>query len=164
MKISAILSIFILAGCGGKLSDDQRRKMHEEMELHKIVHVTEVEITEAAFAKGRETIETLESLKSDSAKLDSFVKINNRKIRYLQPGDSNVRDIEQQLMDAYLADKSGAFQDNVQEKRDVAGDYDSLLYTKPVSKKLPDGSEQLQGIWNIWMAKKELILEIGKTK
>jgi hypothetical protein len=164
MKIPAIILIFILAGCGGSLSDEQRKQMHKQMDLHKIMRVTEVEITEAAFAKGRETINILERFKNDPIKLDSVLKINEGRIRYIQPGKSNARALEQQLIDAYLAQESGALQDNVQKLRNAEGDFDSLLYTKPVIIKLPDGSEQLDGVWNIWLPKKQLILDIGKKK
>lgn len=164
MKISAIILFFILAGCGGSLSDEQRKQVREQMELHKIMRVTEVEITEAAFAKGRETIKIIERFKDDSIRLDSVLKINEGRIRYIQPGKSNALALEQQLIDAYLADESGALQDNVQKLRNAEGDFDSLLYTKPVITKLSDGSEQLDGVWNIWLPKKQLILDIGKKK
>ena len=164
MKISVVLLIFFLIGCGGSLSDEQRKEMQKKMEENKIVRVTEVEIMEAAFAKGRKTVETLESLKNDSSKLNSFIKANGEGIRYIQPGEANARMLEQQLIDAYVADESGSLQDNVQKLRNNEGDFDSLLYTKPVIKKLPDGSEQLEGVWNIWLSKKELIVEIGKNK
>jgi hypothetical protein len=164
MKITVVLLLLILFGCGGSLSDEQRKQMREKMEENKIVRVTEIEITEAAFAKGRAAIRTLESLENDSIKLDSFLEINSGRIRYIQPGKSNARALEQQLIDAYLADESGSVQDNVQKLRNSHGDFDSLLYTRPVTKKLPDGSEQLEGVWNIWLPKKELIVEIGKNK
>ena len=162
--ISFVLLFALLAGCGGTLTDEQRKQMHEKMELNKIVRVTEAEITEAAFASGRSVMKTLDSLKSDSAKLHSYVRNNKGRIHYVQPGVTNARALEQQLVEAYLADESGAMADNVQEKRDAQGEYDSLLYTKPITKKLPDGSEELEGIWSVWLTKKELVLEIGKSK
>lgn len=164
MKTTVLLGFLILFGCGGSLSDEQRKQMREKMEMNKIVRVTEVEITEAAFAEGREIIKTLEGLKGDSAKLDSFLEINKGRIRFIQPGHTNARELEQQLIEAYLADESGSQQDNVQKVRNRSGDFDSLLYTKPVTKKLGDGTEQLEGVWNIWLPKKELVLEIGKNK
>lgn len=164
MKTTVLLGFLILFGCGGSLSDEQRKQMREKMEMNRIVRVTEVEITEAAFAEGRGIIKTLEGLKGDSAKLDSFLEINNGRIRFIQPGQTNARELEQQLIEAYLADESGSQQDNVQKARNHSGDFDSLLYTKPVTKKLGDGTEQLEGVWNIWLPKRELVLEIGKNK
>ncbi len=52
MKISAIILFFILSACGGSLSDEQRKQMREQMELQKIMRVTEVEITESALENG----------------------------------------------------------------------------------------------------------------
>lgn len=164
MKITAVILVFIAVGCGGSLSDEQRKEMREKMEMNKIVRVTEAEIMEAAFSEGREIVATLDTLKPNPARLDSFIEINGGRIRFVVPGTSNAHALEQQLIDAYLADESGSMQDNVQEKRNAQGDYDSLLYTRPVTKKLPDGSEQLEGVWNIWLSKKELILSIGKNK
>lgn len=154
----------ILFSCGGSLSDKQRREIREKMDMNKIVHITEAEITGAAFAKGRSIVEKLDSLKADSAVLDSFLTANRDRIHYVRPGEPNVRGLEQQLLEAYMADPTGVMEDNVQEKRDGNGDYDSLLYTEPVTKQTPDGNEALQGIWNIWLSKKELVLQIGKNK
>jgi len=164
LNTTVLIVLFIFAGCGGSLSDEQRKQMKEKMEMNKIVRVTEVEITEAAFAEGREIIKAIEDFKGDSAKLDSFLRINVGRVRFIQPGRSNARALEQQLVDAYLADESGLQQDNVQKVRNDQGDFDSLLYTKPVTKKMPDGSEQLEGVWNIWLPKKELVLEIGRNR
>lgn len=163
MKFSPFILLIIIA-CGGSLSDEQRKQMRENMELNKIMKITEVEITEAAFAEGRAIIKAVERFRGDSAKLDSFLKVNEGKVRFIQPGKSNARLLEQQLVDAYIADESGSLQDNVQKVRNDDGGFDTLLYTKPVVKKLSDGSEQLEGVWNIWLPKKELILGIGKKK
>ena len=164
MKFSILFMAALLLACGGSLSDEQRKQMKENIELNKIVRVTEVEITEAAFAKGRETVQLIESFEGDSVRIDSVLERNKGRVRYIQPGKANALALEQQLIDAYLADPSGAHQDNVQKLRNTDGDFDSLLYTRPVTKKLADGSEQLDGVWNIWLPKKELILEIGKNK
>lgn len=164
MKISVALLALILLGCGGTLSDEQRKQMREKMELNKIVRVTEAEITEAAFAEGRSVVRALDSLQGDSSRLIAYMQKHNGQIRYIKPGASNARALERQLIEAYLADESGSMADNVQEKRDELGNYDSLLYTKPVTKKFPDGSEELQGIWNIWLSKKDLVIRIGKTR
>ncbi|HEY3429299.1 MAG TPA: hypothetical protein VGK39_01400, partial [Cyclobacteriaceae bacterium] len=51
----------IVVACGGSLTDEQRKKMKEAREQQAIVKVTEAEITEAAFAKGRSVIAQLGS-------------------------------------------------------------------------------------------------------
>jgi hypothetical protein len=96
--------------------------------------------------------------------MDSFLRIYQGSIRFIIPGTTNARDLEQQLIDAYLADESGSHQDNVQKLRNESGDFDSLLYTKPVINRMPDGSEALEGVWNMWLSKKDLVLEAGKGK
>jgi hypothetical protein len=162
MKKYLVIVALILGACEGKLTDEQRKKMHEQMELHKIKRVTDTEITEAAFAKGRSYIQTLGRFGSDSSKIDSLIAKTNGKIRWIVPGKSTAVALEQQLIDAYLADESGGMQDNVQELRHGVEKSDSILYTKPVVTKLNDGSERLEGIWNIWLSKKELILAMDK--
>jgi surfactin synthase thioesterase subunit len=159
-----LASLILLTACGGSLSDEQRRQMREKMEENKIIKITDVEITEAAFARGRELVETLDSLRADSAKLEAFIKSQKGKISFITPDASNARLLERQLIDAYLSDTSGSFQDNVQKLRTADGDFDSLLYTKPVTKTLREGSEELQGVWNIWLPKKDLVLAIGTKK
>ena len=160
-KIVVVLLFLTLIACGGSLSDEQRKAMREKMELNKIVRVTDVEIMEAAFANGRKTIAVLDSLGADSLKLDSFLNVNSNHIRYMKPGVRQGRELEQQLLDAYVADRSGSLQDNVQKARNKQGDFDSLLYTKPVTRKLADGTERLEGVWNVWLSKKAMVLDIG---
>lgn len=160
----AIISFVVLMACGGTLSDEQRRQMLEKMEDNKILRITEAEITEAAFTQGRKLVKTLDSLKADSARLRLFLQGQGGKVKFLTPQTSNARLLEKQLIDAYLADTAGVFQDNVQKLRTTGGDFDSLLYTKPVVTRLPDGTDQLEGVWNIWLPKRDLVMEIGKQK
>jgi hypothetical protein len=162
MKKCLLIALMIITACEGKLTDEQRRKMKEQMELHKIKHVTEVEITEAAYAKGRQIIASVERYKTDSTALDSVIRQYNGSVRFIIPGKSNALALEQQLIDAYLADESGSLQDNVQKVRNGNVESDSILYTKPVVTKMSDGSESLLGIWNIWLSKKQLILAMDK--
>ena len=162
--MAAILLVIFACGCGGSLSEDQRRQMHEKMEMNRIVRVTEVEITEAAFAEGRKIIRTLGTFGGEQSRIDSFLRVNHGRIRFTRPGAQPANALEQQLLEAYLADTSGSFQDNVQKARNEGGGFDSLLYTKPVTTKLSDGREQLEGVWNIWLPKKALVMEIGKNR
>ena len=154
-----ILTVFFF-GCGGQLSDEQRKNMKEQMELHKIKKVTDSEITEAAFAKGRAIIAALETFHGDSAKIDSMVKAEKGRLRWIVPGSSNALAMEQQLIDAYLQADVTEQVDNVQQIRNSEGESDSLLYTKPSLSKLPDGTEKLEGVWNVWLSKKELVLSM----
>jgi hypothetical protein len=159
-KALAVLIIFSGFACDNKLSDEQRKAMRENMELHKIRKISDAEITEAAYTEGRRILANLEQAANDSTKLNATISSYNGKVRLIRPGKDNAMDIEQQLVDAYLADESGGVQDNIQKiKRDNV-DTDSILYTKPALVKMPDGSERLEGIWSIWLSKKEIIIKM----
>lgn len=162
MKYWIVITVLLVTGCGGTLSDEQRKKMREQMALHEIRKVSDTEITEAAFASGRKIMQSLENFGSDSARIDSFIRSSKGKVKWLVPGGRNAIALEQQLIDAYIAGGTGTRQDNVQKIRTAEGESDSLLYTKPVVTKLPDGTDRLDGVWNIWLSKKELILSMDK--
>lgn len=162
MRYCAVIVALILGSCGGSLSDEQRQQMREQMELREIRRVTDTELTEAAFAHGREVIETIKGMKGDSVRIDSLIKADGR-IKWIKPGTSTALALEQQLIDAYIAAETGSLQDNVQKMRNPEGDSDSILYTKPVVTKLPDGAEKLEGVWNIWLSRKQLILSMDKN-
>ena len=57
MRITLILMIAILTACGGTLTDDQRKKVKQDMKDHAIKKVSEADITEAAFTIGFKSIE-----------------------------------------------------------------------------------------------------------
>ena len=156
------MSCLALISCGGSLSDEQRKAMREKMEINKIVRITEAELTEAAFAEGRKTVRKLDSLTSDSSRLLAYLNERQSSVRFITPDSPDAHMLEKQLIDAYLSDSSGASSDNVQKVRNQGGDFDTLLYTQPVTKKLGDGREELVGVWNIWISKKELVLEMGR--
>ncbi len=145
----------MLTSCGGSLTDEQRKKMLEASEQQAIVKVTEAEITEAAFAKGRSVMNELTSI----SVADSLVKATGVEIHWLEPGAANGLEIEQQLIDAYINSliEGTSLQDNVQEIGK-----DSMLYTKAVVLTRPDSSVEVKGTWNIWMSKKQLILSMNK--
>ncbi|HEU5292616.1 MAG TPA: hypothetical protein VFU05_18335 [Cyclobacteriaceae bacterium] len=145
----------IVFSCGGSLTDEQRKKMKEAREQQAIMKVTDAEITEAAFEKGRAVMEQL----TEPDQADSVGQIAKVKIHWLEPGGGDALEIEQQLIDAYINSviEGGKFEDNVQNFG-----MDSVLYTKPVVLTRPDGSIEVKGTWNIWMTKKQLILGMKK--
>lgn len=145
-------------GCGGSLSDEQRRRIKEDMAQHKIVRITDAEITATAFEQGRKVIKALSYLKNDTLKLDSLRDAYHATIRWIAPGAKNALAIEQQLIEAYLISSiNGGIQDNIQRLGT-----DSLLYTFPLTEKLPDGSENVLGMWSVAVSKKDLILSMNK--
>jgi hypothetical protein len=167
MKISGavcILSAVFLLACGGSIPEEKRKALREKMEESKIVRVTEVEIIEAAFREGRSTARDLDSLGVDSSSLNAYIDSKEGSVHFIRPGQEVNRLLEKELIDAYLADPSRSFQDNVQKVRNDRGDFDSLLYTKPVTRKAPDGSDELLGVWYIWLSKRELVKDIGRSR
>lgn len=153
-KLLLILLVLALFGCGGSLTDEQRKKMLEASEQQAIIKVTDAEIAEAAFAKGRTIMEGL-----TSGIADSLAKAAGVKIHWLEPGAEHGLQIEQQLIDAYINSVivGTSLQDNIQNIGT-----DSMLYTKAVVLIRPDSSMEVKGTWNIWMSKKQLILSMGK--
>jgi hypothetical protein len=156
MKRIFIISCVLLTACGGSLSDEQRRQMREASEQQTIMKVTEAEIMEAAFAKGRSVMTRLDQDNPDTANvsMEEIVRIH-----WLAPGKAHGLEIEQQLIEAYLNSMltGTPLRDNVQKIGE-----DSLLYTNPVVITRADSSIEIKGTWNIWMSKRELILSMGK--
>jgi hypothetical protein len=162
MKKSIAIALLIFISCEGKLTDEQRKKMREGMERHSIKKVSDAEITEAAYKEGRRLIAMVESSRNDSSGIDSVVRSQEGRMRFIVPGKGNATALEQQLVEAYLANPDNTSIDNVQKLRHGNIESDSILYTKPVLVKMKDGSEQLEGVWNIWISKKKLILAMDK--
>jgi hypothetical protein len=167
MKNSFLIVMLIAMACGGRLSDEERKKLREGMEKQKIVRVTEPEIMTATLEKGHAIVGLLENKRFSQKALDSVGQVHGVHIRWVVPGQGNALAIEQELIDAYIsAMVTGSAEENLQKvytsaNRDA---FDSLLYSKPSVTRLPDGSEQLDGIWNIYIAKKQIVLDISKNK
>ena len=158
----SLLFFIILMSCGGTLTEEQRKRIKEEMETQKIQKVSEAEITEASFAKGR-SILAVAMARPDSAPPDSVQMIEGKTVRYLTPSSGNLSDIERQLIEAYIeAEEAGNLADNVQNIRSADGASDSILYTKPVVVKTQEGGEKLVAMWSVYLSKKELILSMKK--
>jgi hypothetical protein len=156
MKKLFIISFALLTACGGSLSDEQRKQMREASEQRVIMKVTEAEIIDAAFAKGRSVMTRLSENNPDTSKVSTEETV---RIHWLAPGKAHGLEIEQQLIEAYLNSMltGTPLQDNVQKIGE-----DSLLYTNPVVITRADSSIEIKGTWNVWMSKRELILAMGK--
>jgi hypothetical protein len=164
MKYCVLLIGIFLFSCGGTLSEEQRKRMKEQMELHKIRRVTDVEITEAAFTKGRAILTTLQRTQLTDATIDSLQKASNGKFNWLTVSNPGKTETEKQLFEAYRGSELSSAQDNIQKLRRSDGtDSDSLLYTKPVFEKSND-TQELIGVLSIWLSRKQLILEMPKKK
>lgn len=148
----------MITACGGSISDEQRKQMLEAREEQSIQKVTDAQITEAAFEKGREVVKGLNE-KTAPSQLESLSADQEVKIRWVVPGATNALEVEKQLIDAYINSViMGEEQiDNVQKVGT-----DSLLYTKALVITRPDSSIEVRGTWNVWISKKKLILGMNK--
>lgn len=155
MKKVFILFTVLLCACGGSLTDEQRREMKKAREQQAIVKVSDAEIVDAAFAKGREVMKQLKTNPDTSV----VSQAQTVKIHWLAAGKANGLKMERQLIDAYLQSLLDGMplQDNVQKIGT-----DSLLYTNPVVVTRADSSIEITGTWNVWISKRDLILAMGK--
>jgi hypothetical protein len=159
MRSGWIMALVLATSCGGSLSEDQRKKLRENMEAGEIRKVTDAELTEAAFAYGRSITAILEandnSMTNGSLR-DSLEKTYHVKIAPLVPGDSLLLEIENQIIEAYT---SGAGLVQLNDDIQKLG-ADSILYTKPILREKPDGSVEFVQALGIHMPKKNIILSI----
>ena len=156
-RYAALLFLMLEISCQGKLTEEQKAEMRKEMRAHAIRKMTEAEITEAAFALGRtisHQIDTSQLSLSDSLEIDNIEHVHQVIIRPLRTGDSLLREIERQIIDAYTSPGEVAvWADNVQK---ISAD--TLLYTRPMVREHPDGSVMLDYVLGIRMARRQVIL------
>ncbi len=157
MKSFIALALVVLVGCGGTLSEEQRKKLREGMERNIIKKVSDAQLTEAAFDVGRTLAAVIEkSAINDKKQIDSLQELYKIRILPLQPGDSMLLEIERQIVEAYTAGSNQVtLNDNVQSLGP-----DSLLYTKPIMKQLPDGSVEFMYALGIHLSKKQVVLGV----
>ncbi|HOX83022.1 MAG TPA: hypothetical protein PLJ60_00660 [Chryseolinea sp.] len=164
MKKILLISSVVLMSCGGSMSDEQRKRLHEGMEQQKIVKMNDSEIVLAAMEQGRTFYSVIERLSFDSTKIDSVAKAYGVRAVQLDINSSKpiTNETEKQLLDAYIsAAATGSMTDNIQKIRKSETDYDSLIYSKPIVV-TKDGVENVTGIWNIYLAKKQVIISASK--
>lgn len=159
----------LLTACGGALSDEQRREMREGMAQQKVMKVSDADIVAAAMEKGSNTLLALEAVQFEPTRVDSIATAQHVTAKWMVPGSPGAagKVLESQLIEAYvLGAASGAIQDNLQKMwtDEAHTDYDSLFYSHPMVKRLPDGSDQLEGVWNIYISRRDLILEMARQK
>ncbi len=145
--------------CGGKLSDEQRQRLHEGMATQDIKRVSEADLQEAAMGYAKTVlvdVMKVDKYLNQKSRIDSIASHHHVRIFSLIPNDSTLREIEKQLVEAYITGAdTGQAGDNLQK----AGE-DSLLYTAPIFKNRPDGSQQFSHAIGIKMAKKTVVLSM----
>ncbi|MBS1486105.1 MAG: hypothetical protein JST43_00845 [Bacteroidetes bacterium] len=160
MRILWVLVIIgICISCGGSLTSEQRKKIRENMEAGEIKRVSDAELTAAAFAYARRVADIIEKKPgrtTDRKFLDSLRKSCSSRIFFLEPSDAMLRGVEKALIDAYTSDgTASSLPDNIQK----AG-ADSLLYTKPVMRERPDGSQEFMRAIALMIPKREVVKSI----
>ena len=157
MRLFILIAFAVLIGCGGTLSEEQRKKLKEGMELHTLKKVSDAQLTEAAFDMGRTLAAVIEKSSINNKKrMDSLEEAYKIRILPLQPGDSLLLEIEQQIVEAYTAGSNQVIlNDNIQSLGP-----DSLLYTKPIMKQLPNGAVEFKYALGIHLPKKQVVLSI----
>jgi hypothetical protein len=158
MKFWLLAIVILLAGCGGSLSDDQRKKLRERMKGDEIKRISGGELMAAAFDYGRTIDSILE--KGDPALtnrkfIDSLELAFNVEISAIQPGDSMLLGIESKLIEAYAAGAGQPIADDVQKLG-----ADSILYTKPIMHERPDGTVEFMRAISIHMPLRSVVLSI----
>jgi hypothetical protein len=150
LAFSIVCSLLLMA-CGGGLTDEQRKKIKDEMKTSQIKKVSEAEIMEATLIKGRQ----LAAVLTQATKTDSLAVAEQVKIKWLVAGQYNATAVEKQLIEAYLSQALDGTLDNVQK---IGAD--SLLYTFPVLAKRSDGVNEVKGIWSIGFSRKQIVLNL----
>lgn len=163
MKKIVLISLVTLMSCGGSLSEEQRKRLHDGMEKQKIVKMSDSEIVSAAMAEGRAFYSVMAALAFDRTRTDSAARVFGLKVVELDINSANGKEMEKQLLDAYIsAAATGSMPDNIQKiRKSNEEDYDSLIYSKPIVV-TKDGVENVTGVWNIYLAKKQIIISASK--
>lgn len=154
-----VVLMLVSLGCGGKLSKEEREKLHEGMATQDIRRVTDAELQEAALAFAASVmrdIERIDKMLLQKDRIDSVAKAHQVRIHSLTPDDATLKEIEHNLIEAYIAGvDAGTASDNLQ----AIGE-DSLLFTRPVFRLHPDGSQEFSHAVGIRMAKRTIILSM----
>jgi superfamily II RNA helicase len=165
MKKMAWMGLILLMACGGSLSEEQRKRLHDGMDNQKILKVTDSEIVTASLDRGRAVFSDMEKENFSPAQIDSVMRKYQVRVKWLVPGSSESLEVENQMIEAYvIGAETGSTQDNIQKlhREAQSDDYDSLLYSRPVVTTQADGVINVEGVWNIYLAKKDIILLLGK--
>jgi hypothetical protein len=158
MKYIIGFCFLVLLSCNGKLTEEQKRKIREERKESQLKKISEVDITEAAFQSGRTITNIIEKRDIELTQptfIDSLEKVFSVEIISMKADDSTLRAIEKQVIEAYISGGNIDLNDNVQKVGK-----DSILYTKPMMRKMPDGSVVFVKALGLRMSKKEVIRTI----
>ena len=154
-----IILVLVCLGCGGTLTDEQRKKLHDGMSTQDIKRVSDADLQEAALVYAKSVlvdVEKTDKFLNQKTRIDSIAVARNVKIYSLIPDDAALREIEKKLVEAYISGAdAGQAVDNLQKIGT-----DSLLFTRPVFKDRPDGSQQFSHAIGIKMDIKTVVLSM----
>jgi len=155
MRCLLVLIFLALLGCGGSLSEEQRKQLREAQQQQVIKKISEADLLAAAFTKGRVLVRALQKDKPDAYRLDSLQRANQVIIRWYELSAPTALAIERQLIEAYImaAGTGSTLTDNVQRIGT-----DTLLYTMPLTRYRPDSVMEVLGLWSIRMPTKAVVL------
>jgi len=159
MKNLILFLALLVTACGGKLTKEEREKLHEGMASQEIRRVTDAELQDAGLKLGGEIMREIEKIDKHllrKREIDSLAAARGIKIVSLTPDKATLQQIENNLIEAYIAGAaSGTAVDNLQNFGE-----DSLLFTRPVFKLHPDGSQEFSHAIGIRMAKRTVVLSM----
>jgi hypothetical protein len=139
-----MLSILLmLVSCEGKLTDEQRKALKEEMKDREIKKVSEEQIFNKALEQGKTVMADLNSGKS----IDEATKLCACKISYIEGDNRTLSKVEKDLYDAYSY--------NPQETDNIQKDGDLLIYSRPFVH-----GDSLSGIWFIKFEKRDIVMAL----
>ncbi len=162
MKKFVLIVIGLLAiQCGGKLTPEERKKLHDGMATQDIRRVTDAELHEAALAYAAGVMRDIgktDPYLLNKQRIDSLARGQGVVIYSLSPDEKSLQQLENNLIEAYVSGAAmGTAVDNLQ-----AVGTDSLLFTHPVFRVHPDGSQEFTHAVAIRMAKRTVILSMPK--
>ena len=135
--------------------------MQDGIAGQEIRRVTDAELHEAGMRFGTDVMRDIERIDKHLLKkreIDSIAVARGILIMSLTPGDGSLQKVEQALVEAYIAGAAaGTATDNLQSLGT-----DSLLFTRPVFRLHPDGSQEFTHAIGIRVAKRTIVLSMPK--
>ncbi len=141
--IIVLLMLLILVGCGGSLSEKQRKAFKEEMKDREIKKLSEEEIYKQALDDGQSLMAQL----VNGSTVEQAAHKCGCEISFIENENQELSKVERNLFEAYQYNPKGA--DNIQKEDDW------LIYSKPVLE-----GDSLRGVWFIKLPKKGIVKEL----
>ncbi|MEX2336862.1 MAG: hypothetical protein WD555_06290 [Fulvivirga sp.] len=144
-KILVICLILAQMGCGGSLSDEQRKALKKEMEMREIKKVSEEEIFKKGLEIGNELVPQLKP-----GETDIVAHANGVEIFLADTAATNLTSEHLKIFEAYR------FSPEIEDLRDnVQASGDTVIYSAPI---IEDG--QFKGVWFINIPLRKIVLAL----